>query len=175
MASAKKSYAASIGIKLPRHGKAITAQKIPSREVYQALFKFCVRPKLWDLQVSSYHHIKRERPHSLVDNESFSAFLRRKLDSEREWQYHIDTAITPQRNYLVDLRGNQIVDSMCRYESLQTDFGHCCDRIGLAKQELPRRRRANDRTAYRDRYDEETKAWVTQHFGVDINVFGYEF
>ena len=40
MASAKKSDAASIGIKLPRHCLAITAQKILSREVYQALFKF---------------------------------------------------------------------------------------------------------------------------------------
>ena len=113
-----------------------------------------------DLQVSSYHHIKRERPHLLEDNESFGAFLRRKLDPHREWQYHIDTSITAQLDYLIDLRGNQIVDFVGRYESLQTDFDHCCERIGLPKQALPHRRRAVDRAAYRDYYAEKTKALV---------------
>ena len=49
--------------------------------------------------MSSYHHIKRERPHLLEDNESFSTFLRQKFDPQREWQYHIDTSIMPQRDY----------------------------------------------------------------------------
>ena len=115
----------SLGIKLPRHCKAITAQEMLPREVYQGLFKFAFVRNPWDLQVSSYHHIKRERPHLLKDNESFSAFLQRKLDPLREWQYHIDTSITPQLDYLVDLRGNQIVDFVGRYESLQADFDHC--------------------------------------------------
>ena len=101
--------------------------------------------------------------------------MRRKLDPQREWQYHIDTSITLRGDYLVDLRGNQIVDFVGRYESLQTDFDHRCERIGLAMQQLPHRRRANDRIAYRDCYDEETKAPVTQHFGADMEAFGYEF
>ena len=145
------------------------------REVYQGLFKFAFVRNPRDLQVSSYHHIKRERPHLLEDNESFGAFLRRKLDPQREWQYHIDTSITPQLDYLIDLRGNQIVDFVGRYESLQTDFDHCCERIGLPKQALPHRRRAVDRAAYRDYYDEKTKALVEQHFAADIKAFGYEF
>ena len=73
------------------------------------------------------------------------------------------------------MRGNQSVDFVGRYESLQTDFDHCCERIRLAMQQLPHRRRANDRIAYRDCYDEETKALIAQHFGVDIEAFGCEF
>ena len=165
----------SLGIKLPRHCKAITAQEMLPREVYQGLFKFAFVRNPWDLQVSSYHHIKRERPHLLEDDESFSAFLRRKLDPQREWQYHIDTSITPQLDYLIDLRGNQIVNFVGRYESLQSDFDHCCERIGLPKQALPHRRRAGDRAAYREYYDEDTKALVEQHFAADIDAFGYQF
>ena len=86
------------------------------REVYQRLFKFAFLRNPRDLQVSSYHHIKRERPQLLEDNESFGAFLRRTLDPQREWQYHIDTSITPQLDYLIDLRGNQIVDFVGRYK-----------------------------------------------------------
>ena len=125
--------------------------------------------------MSSYHHIKRERPHLLEDNETFSAFLQRKLDPLREWQYHIDTSITPQLDYLVDLRGNHIVDFVGRYESLQADFDHCCERIGLPLQALPHRRRADDRSAYREYYDDESKALVERHFAADIEAFGYEF
>ena len=33
----------------------------------------------------------------------------------------------------------------------------------------------DDRAAYRDYYDEETKARVAQHFGADIEAFGCEF
>ena len=102
-------------------------------------------------------------------------FLRRKLDLQREWQYHIGTSITPQLDYLIDLRGNQIVDFAGRYESPQTDFDHRFERIGLPKQALPHRRRADDRAAYRDYYDEGTKALVEQHFAADIKAFGYEF
>ena len=47
--------------------------------------------------------------------------------------------------------------------------------LGLPKQALPHRRRADDRAAYRDYYDEEAKALVEQHFAADIKAFGSEF
>ena len=165
----------TLAIKLPRHCKAITAQEMLPRETYDKLFKFAFVRNPWDLQVSSYHHIKRERPHLLEVDESFPDFLRRKLCRDRPWQYHIDISITPQRQYLVDLDGNEIVDFVGRYESLQTDFDYCCDRIGLPRQVLPHRRRATDRSEYRTYYDDSTRALVAEHFAMDIEAFGYEF
>ena len=47
--------------------------------------------------------------------------------------------------------------------------------LGQPKEALPHRRRADDRAAYRDYYDEETKALVEQQFAADIKAFGYEF
>ena len=70
-------------------------------------------------------------------NETFAEFLHRKFDPDREWQYHIDTSITPQSNYLVDLNGELIVDFIGHYETLQQDFDHCCKTIGIPKVELP--------------------------------------
>ena len=165
----------SVGIKLPRHCKAITAQEMLPREVYEGLFKFAFVRNPWDLQVSSYHHIQRERPQLMKEGESFSEFLRRKLDPERPWQYHLDTSIIPQRHYLVDLEGTEIVDFVGRYESLQQDFNTCCERIGLPAIELPHHRQASDRRAYRDYYDDSTRQLVAQRFAIDIEAFGYEF
>ena len=162
-------------IKLPRHCKAITAQEMLPRETYDGLFKFAFVRNPWDLQVSSYHHIKRERPNLIHKGESFSDFLRRKLDATRPWQYHLDTSVTPQSDYLVDLRGRQIVDFVGRYESLQPDFDICCQRIGIPTIALPHRRQAEDRTQYRQYYDQETQSLVAEHFAADIEAFGYTF
>ena len=62
-----------------------------------------------------------------------------------------------------------------RYESLQTDFDTCCQRIGIPTIALPHRRQANDRAEYRQYYDQETQALVAEHFAVDVETFGYVF
>ena len=164
-----------LGIKLPRHAKAIAAQEMLPKQFYDSLFKFAFVRNPWDLQVSSYHHIQRERPHLLKQDESFDAFLRHKFDPERPWQYHIDTSITPQSDYLVDLKGSLIVYFIGKYETLQQDFTHCCQVIDIPIIELPHRRRANDRLAYRDYYTPETQRMVEEHFTRDIEILGYEF
>ena len=164
-----------VGIKLPRHAKAITAKEMLPHDFYESLFKFAFVRNPWDLQVSSYHHIRRERPHLLKPNESFEDFLRRKLDSNRPPQYHMDISITAQTDYLIDLKGNLIVDFIGHYETLQQDFDECCKRIGVPKITLPYRRKANDRLAYRDYYTAETQALVSEAFARDIEILGYEF
>ena len=164
-----------VGIKLLRHAKAITAKEMLPHDFYESLFKFAFVRNPWDLQVSSYHHIRRERPHLLKPNESFEDFLRRKLDSNRPPQYHMDISITAQTDYLIDLKGNLIVDFIGHYETLQQDFDECCKRIGVPKITLPYRRKANDRLAYRDYYTAETQALVSEAFARDIEILGYEF
>jgi len=164
-----------VGIKLPRHAKAITAQEMLPREFYDSLFKFAFVRNPWDLQVSSFHHIRRERPHLMKPDETFEHFLKRKLDPDRPWQYHVDTSITPQSDYLVDLSGSLIVDYVGRYENLAADFQHCCNVIGIAPPGLPHKRKAEDRSRYRNYYSEETQELVRAHFERDIALFGYEF
>jgi hypothetical protein len=164
-----------VGIKLPRHAKAIAAQEMLPRDFYDSLFKFGFVRNPWDLQVSSYHHIKRERPHLLKPDETFDDFLYRKLAPNRPWQYHIDTSITPMSDYLVDLHGKLIVDFVGRYENLQDDFNHCCKQIGLPTVQLPHKRKAEDRERYRSYYTDPTQALVAKHFARDIELFGYTF
>ena len=48
------------GIKFPRHSKIIAAEMLPA-ETFDNLFKFVFVRNPWDLQVSSFHHIRRER------------------------------------------------------------------------------------------------------------------
>lgn len=165
-----------LGTKFPRHAHAIAAMEMLPREFYDSLFKFAFVRNPWDLQVSSFHHIRRERPHYLQGHEDFAGFLRWKLDAARPYQFHLDTSIERQSDYLVDLHGNLIVDFVGRYERLQDDFASICGRIGIAVPTLPHRRQATDRGKdYRSYYDDVTAALVAEHFRADIERFGYRF
>ncbi len=164
-----------LATKLPRHAKAIAAQELLPREVFAGLFKFAFVRNPWDLQVSSYHHLRRERPHLIAHLKDFKAFVRYKLDPERPYQFHLDVSATRQVDYLRDLSGNILVDFIGRYERLEEDFQEVCRRIGIPPRPLPHRRRAKDRGDYRRYYDEATAELVARHFHEDIEAFGYRF
>jgi len=165
-----------LACKLPRHAKAIAAYEMLPRELFNELFKFAFVRNPWDLQVSSYHHIQTERPHLLKGVKDFDGFLRWKLDrSGRAYQYIIDTSIEPQSDYLIDLKGNIIVDFIGRYERLEEDFQEACTRIGIKAPKLPHKRQARDRTTYQKYYTDETAELIAKHFKRDIDMFGYTF
>ena len=162
-----------IGVKFPRHAKVIAAKEMLPRELFDNLFKFAFVRNPWDLQISSYHHIRRERPHLLAGINDFEQFLRWKLDPARPYQYHIDTSIELQSDYLVDLNGKIIVDFIGKYEQLQEDFDEVCRRIGITSKTLPHKRKATDRSDYRQYYNDDTARLVADNFRRDIENFGY--
>ena len=165
-----------IAAKLPRHAKIVCAQEMLPKEFFDGLFKFAFVRNPWDLQVSSYHHLKRERPHLLEGHDSFEAFTRWKLDPARPYQYHLDTAITPLSDYLIDLRGALLTDFIGRYERLADDWDHVCKRIGIATPVLPHKRQATDRRSdYRSYYSDDLAALVGEFFRRDVELLGYRF
>ncbi|MEJ5347150.1 MAG: sulfotransferase family 2 domain-containing protein [Desulfosoma sp.] len=164
-----------LACKLPRHAKAIAAKEMLPREFFDSLFKFAFVRNPWDLQVSSFHHIRRERPHLMQGFSTFEDFLKYKLDPDRPYVFHFDVSIERQSDYLVDLDGSLIVDFVGRYERFEQDFHEACQRIGIQTPRLPHKRRAADRRDYRAYYTDETAELVARHFQKDIELFGYHF
>ncbi len=164
-----------LGCKIPRHAKAIAAYEMLPRELFNSLFKFAFVRNPWDLQVSSFHHIKRERPHLLKGIKDFESFLLWKLDPERPYHYIIDTSIELQSDYVIDLEGKIIVDFIGRYERLEQDFIEACKRIGIKPPKLPHKRKAKDRKSYQKYYNDRTAELIAKHFKRDIDMFGYSF
>jgi Sulfotransferase family len=164
-----------IGAKIPRHAKIIAAYEMLPRDYFESLFKFAFVRNPWDLQVSSFHHLRRERPHLLAGHDDFEAFLRYKLDPERPYQYHIDTSIELQSDYLIDLHGKLLVDFIGRYENLAADFRTICDRIGIESPRLAHKRQAKERKDFRQYYNAQTAELVAQRFARDIELFSYTF
>jgi hypothetical protein len=165
-----------IGAKFPRHAKLIAAQEMLPREVFERLFKFAFVRNPWDLQVSSYHHLRRERPRLVAHLDGFEAFLRWKFDPARPPQYHADMSTELQSDYLIDLHGRNLADFVGRYEFLAEDFQEACRRIGIAPPRLSHSRRAADRDKdYRSYYSEPLAELVAGHYRADIERLGYRF
>lgn len=165
-----------LGSKFPRHARIVAAKELLPETFFNELFKFAVVRNPWDLQVSSYHHIRRERPHLMTHIRDFDQFIRWKLDPERPYQYHVDTSIQSQLDYLIDLQGNVLVDFIGHYESLTEDFETILQRIGIQGLSLPHKRQAKDRDKdYRSYYSDELAELVADHFKRDIEALGYQF
>lgn len=165
-----------LGTKFPRHSKIVAAKEMLPEELFAGLFKFAFVRNPWDLQVSSFHHIRRERPHVMQGHEDFESFLAWKLDPERAYQYHIDTSLELQSDYLVDLHGKVLVDFIGKYERLHEDFQSACERIGIPMPAMPHKRQATDRKKdYRSYYTDATAEMVARHFARDIEILGYGF
>jgi len=164
-----------IASKLPRHARIIAAKEMLPQELFESLFKFAFVRNPWDLQVSSWHHLQRERPKLVEHVTDFKEFIRWKLDPERTDQYHIDTSIERQTDYLKDLDGTILVDFIGKYENLQEDYEEACRRIGIKPPPLPHKRQAKNRKNYHSYYDEETAELMAQYFREDIETFGYCF
>ena len=164
-----------LGSKFPRHAHIIAAQEMLPAPYFQQLFKFAFVRNPWDLQVSSYHHIRRERPQVMAHIKDFPEFIRWKLDPERPYQYHVDTSIQLQSDYLIDLHGNILTDFLGHYENLQSDFDQVCQRIGIKPRQLPHKRQAKEREDYRKYYDDATAERVAGFLRADIETLGYRF
>ncbi len=165
-----------IGSKFPRHARIIGAQEMLPEDLFRGLFKFAIVRNPWDLQVSSYHHIRRERPHLIEHLQDFDQFIRWKLDPERPYQYHIDTSIQFQLDYLVDLHEKILVDYIGHYENLHGDFEQICKKLGLEQLKLPHKREARERKKdYRSYYSDGLAELVGSYFESDISGLGYRF
>ncbi|MCU7891790.1 MAG: sulfotransferase family protein [Candidatus Thiodiazotropha sp. (ex Ustalcina ferruginea)] len=165
-----------VGSKFPRHSRIVAAKELLPESFFNDLYKFAIVRNPWDLQVSSYHHIRRERPHLIAHVSDFDHFIRWKLDPERQYQYHIDTSIQSQLDYLIDLHGNIVVDFIGHYENLAEDFREIAHRIKMKDLSLPHKRKATDRKKdYRSYYSDELASLVGDYFHRDIEALGYRF
>jgi hypothetical protein len=165
-----------IGAKFPRHAKAVAAKEMLPGDVFENLFKFCVVRNPWDLQVSSFHHVRRERPQLAAKIRDFDHFIEWKFSLERPYHYILDASVEPQWRSVIDLEGNVIMDFIARYETLAADFAHICRRVGFSPPfALPHRRRAENRGDYRLYYSDRSAERVGELYRPDLEAFGYRF
>jgi predicted phosphoadenosine phosphosulfate sulfurtransferase len=165
----------------PLHNKYQTGglQHLLARQIRQEVgeekffrcFRFTFVRNPWDKAVSQYTYM-RER-HDLRafigmrEDDSFSRYL--ALIQERQ---HVQWM--PQTDFLLDVRGNSLVEFVGRFERLTEDVREVFARLGLQYTVLPHRLRSR-RGRYLEYYDQHTRKLISRLYGSDIEAFKYTF
>ena len=164
------------GAKFPRHAKAVAAYECIGEPFWSDLFKFTFVRNPWDLQVSSWHHLRRVPGAPTDQFQTFEEFLRYKFDTTRPWVYFFEASRQIQSHYIQDFSGRLLVDFIGRFERLHDDFEEACRLGGFPQIELPHKRHSRERKKdYRVYYDDVTADLVARHYAQDIELFGYGF
>lgn len=142
----------------------------------------CDLSKLWKDSSNPLHKAIAET-FSYIDNLSLLDFLEKNkcyknlsnknnlLDKRLDLSDHFHT----QSHFLTNPEGEQIVDFIGRFETLNKDFSIVCAQLGLDFKELPKYNISKDRLNYREYYDYHSRALITQIFSCDIERFEYTF
>jgi chondroitin 4-sulfotransferase 11 len=129
-------------------------------------FKFAGIRNPFDRAISMWKH------EAWCHVESFNEFCRliRKNKYKTDMQrWHVQGLY----EHLVEDK-RLLVDHLLRFENLQQDFNVVCDKMGVARHQLPHLGKSN-RKHYTEYYDDETKEIVAEKYAKDIEYFGYEY
>lgn len=80
----------------------------------------------------------------------------------------------PQHSFLVDADGSMLADEVGRVEQMQVSYDAICERIGIPSAPLGQVN-SSSRGHYRDYYDQGLIDGVTERYGRDLELFGYQF
>lgn len=141
---------------------------------FDKMFKFSTIRNPWERAVSLYFspHNKRSEFHR-------DEFIR-VIESMRPIGYYIKDISTIKRikikmgmsvNYSNILSD---IDFLIRFEHLNSDFNHVCNKIGVEEKKLPKKNESS-RGHYSKYYDRETKEIIERKFAEEIKVGGYRF
>jgi hypothetical protein len=138
---------------LSNHSKAEEIIGLMGQKKFNKYYSFAVVRNPWDWQVSLYSYmlIKRDHPqHAMIS--SMSSF-----DEYIEWRCHNEVCF--QRDFLIDSNGQNVVNTILRFETLSNDFNELCKKINISArlQNMNKSLRKND---YKSYYNESTKKLV---------------
>ena len=159
-----------------------------TQEQFDSYLKFSFVRNPWDRMVSFFKYLGAPQKHG------FKEFLMNEFKNYIWTRHH--WFVGPQSEFVCDAQGKALVDFIGRFESLQDDFNHVCQQLGLSFLELPHRNKSKNRRLknalrpklflsqdqrvpvfrhYQDYYDDESKEFVAELYRKDIEFFKYRF
>ena len=153
-----------------RHGHLSLQQVRPSlaQGEFESFFKFAFVRNPFDRFVYYCAFMSRESGQFAADP---AGFMKHVLFEMRPDQHIL---FQPQHLLLTDANGELLSDYVGRVEEMQASYDHVCARLGFESTSLGRVNRSQ-RGDYRQYYDPELIAGVSDYYQRDLELFGYSF
>ena len=166
---------------LPGHLKVFTYQLVFPKKVFDSYYKFAFVRNPWDRLASAYLFMKGGGAHekdrlwsekTLSQYDSFENFILNGLQKEevQAWPH-----FCPQVHFLRGQNGKIELDYIGRFETLQKDFDHIRDHLGLSGDLLYVNKTKTKRESYQTYYSNELRDIAAEVYKEDIELFDYKF
>lgn len=149
---------------------------------WKDFFKFSFVRNPWDRVASIFHYYKyykhplHQKIQKEMENMSFSEFCENLCGANP--MYWLTGVFSHPRwcnQYEWLVINDQIaVDFIGKYENLQKDFEHVCQKVKAASKNLMHARKSTNKN-YKDFYNSHTKKLIRDKFHKDIDYFKYTF
>ncbi|MBB3700963.1 sulfotransferase family protein [Flammeovirga yaeyamensis] len=135
-------------------------------------FKFAVVRNPWDRALSSFKHFleKDKKP----TKKEFELFLSSWFDSKSN-DHNIIAHKRNQIEYIRNIKGQNAMDQIIRFENLDNDFNELINNTGIKIDEKLPVLGKTQSILYRDFYTQEAKKISDKIFEEDIEMFKYTF
>lgn len=150
------------------------------QEEYRKFFTFTFVRNPWDRLVSAYFFLKNGgisrsdalwAEKNMTGYTNFNAFV---TDLRNKREIVRSTHFIPQHEFICGDGHNIEVDFIGRFERINRDFVHICNKLDMTA-ELMYANRTQGRRDYRHYYTDETAEITGKIYEKDIKLLGYEF
>ena len=156
---------------LPIHVTAAVVREALGDDRFESLFRFAVVRNPWDMELSwyTYNAQTETAPHftRVIGYSDFNDYVRCHLADHGQL-----LGPSPQTLYVFDDVGNQLVDRVLRYETLNDEFTAVVEHLGLTNDELDHFNRSYH-APWQEVYAPDTFALVRDRVRPDCEAFGY--
>ena len=165
----------ALRIPIINHDTALERLKIIGSRRFNACWKFTFVRNPFDKVVSHYEYRKLTNQTDMgtcpID---FDRWVELAYGEKNTKYYDQPKMFMPQTKWISDETGEIIVDYIGRFESIESDFGTVCRKLGVTTT-LPHVKSTRRKKPYRSYYSRRSRAIIEDHFREDLDKFGYEF
>ena len=152
-----------------KHASALEIKKKLNAEVFDTYFKFAFVRNPYDWLVSYYYYVQESAYHpeyKKIKGIGFEDFI----------PWYINQSPHTMSSFLVDEKGNTIVDYIGKLETLNNDIINISDKLNIPVKKISKRNVTHKRKDknYNEYYTPKTLKLVNDYFKKDFELLGYD-